>query len=135
VARLYAIGSQHYLQAGVKKEGRGSLMIKVRSLKLNAAEDFGSSRKSTLTLMTAEQPEGIKRRRKACRQDFGGTTRVETQKQQSNQDAQRSPRKRDETGCPVMTGQVPHNADGTQRTETTKGTDPPQFPNKSSKGE
>jgi hypothetical protein len=40
--------------------------------------------------MTAEQPEGIKRRRKACRQDFGGTTRVETQKQQSNQDAQTS---------------------------------------------
>jgi hypothetical protein len=41
--------------------------------------------------MTAEQPEGIKRRRKAyCKQDFGGTTRVETQKQQSKQDAQTS---------------------------------------------
>jgi hypothetical protein len=85
--------------------------------------------------MTAEQPEGIKRRRKACRQDFGGTTRVETQKQQSNQDAQTSRRERDETECPVMTGWAPHNADGTQRTETTKGTDPPQFPNKARKGE
>jgi hypothetical protein len=110
-------------------------MIKVRSPKLKAAEDFGSSRKSTLTLMTAEQPEGIKRRRKACRQDVGATTRVETQKQQSNQDAQTNRRERDETECPVMTGRVPHNADGTQRTETTKGTDPPQFPNKARKGE
>jgi hypothetical protein len=34
-----------------------------------------------------------------------------------------------------MTGGAPHNADGTQRTETTKGTDPPQFPNKARKGE
>jgi hypothetical protein len=110
-------------------------MIKVRSPKLNAAEDFGPSRKSTLTLMTAEQPEGIERRRKACRQDFGGTTRAETQKQQSNQDAQSSQRETDETECPVMTGRAPHNADGTQRTETTKGTDPPQFPNKARKGE
>jgi hypothetical protein len=110
-------------------------MIKVRSPKLNTMEDFGPSRKSTLTLMTAEQQEGIKRRRKACRQDFGGTTRVETQKQQSNQDAQTSGRERDETECPVITGQAPHNADGTQRTETTKGTDPPQFPNKERKGE
>jgi hypothetical protein len=112
-------------------------MIKARSHKLNAAEDFGSSRKSTLTLMTAEQPEGIKRRRqKACRQDFGGTTRVETQKQQSNQDAQTSQMERDATECPVMTGRAPHNsADGTQRSETTKGTDPPQFPNKACKGE
>jgi hypothetical protein len=66
VARLSAIGTQHYLQAGVKKEGRGSSMIKVKSPKLNVAEDFGLSRKSTWTLMTAEQPEGIKRRRKAC---------------------------------------------------------------------
>jgi hypothetical protein len=82
------------LQAGVKKEGQGSSMIKVRSPKLNAAENFGSSRKSTLTLMTAEQPEGVKRRRKACSQDFGGTTRVETQKQQSEQDAQTSQRER-----------------------------------------
>jgi hypothetical protein len=40
--------------------------------------------------MMAEQREGIKRRRKACRQDFGGTTRVETQQQQSNQEAQTS---------------------------------------------
>jgi hypothetical protein len=110
-------------------------MIKVRSPKLNAAEDYGSSRKSTLTLMTAEHPEGIKRRRKACRQDFGGTTRVKTQKQQSKQDAQTSQRERDETECPVMTVWTPHNADGTQRTETTKGTDPPQFPNKARKGE
>jgi hypothetical protein len=110
-------------------------MIKVRSPKLNAAEDFGLSRKSTLTLMMVEQPEGIKRRRKACRQDFRGTTRVETQKQQSNQDAQTSRRERDETECPVMTGRAPHNADGTQRSETTKGTDPPQFPNKARKGE
>jgi hypothetical protein len=123
------------LQAGVKKDGRGSSMMEVRSPKLNAAEDFGSSRKSTLTLMTAEQPAGIKRRRrKACRQDFGGTTRVETQKQQSKQDAQTSQRERDETECPVMTGQAPHNANGTQRTETTKGTNPPQFPNKARKG-
>jgi hypothetical protein len=127
VACWSAIGSQHYLEAGVKKEGRGSSMIKVRSPKLNAAEDFGSSRKSTLTLMTAEQPEGIERRRKACRQDFGGTTRVETQKQLSR-------RERDETECPVMTGRAPHNADGTQRTETTKGTDSLQFPNKARKG-
>jgi hypothetical protein len=110
-------------------------MIKVRSPKLNAAEDFGSSSKSILTLMTAEQPEGTKRRWKACRQNFGGTTRVETQKQQSNQDAQMSRRERDETECPVMTGRAPHNADGTQRTETTKGTNPPQFPNKACKGE
>jgi hypothetical protein len=78
--------------------------------------------------MTAEQPEGIKRRQKACSQDFGGTTRVETQKQQSKQDAQTSRRERDETECPVMTGRAPHNADRTQRTETTKGTHPPQFP-------
>jgi hypothetical protein len=110
-------------------------MIKVRSSKLNAAEAFGSSKKSTLTLMTAEQPEGIKRRRKACRQDFGGTTRVETQKQQSKQDAQMSQRERDEMECPVMTAWAPHNDDGTQRTEPTKGTDPPQFPNKARKGE
>jgi hypothetical protein len=111
-------------------------MIKVRAPKLNAAEDFGSSRKSTLTLMTAEQPAGIeRRRRKACRQDFGGTTRVETQKQQSKQDAQMSRRERDETECPVMTGRALHNADGTQIIETTKGTDPPQFPNKARKGE
>jgi hypothetical protein len=109
-------------------------MIKVRSSKLNAAEDFGSSRKSTLTLMIAEQPEGIKRRQKACRQDFGGTTRVETQKQQSNQDAQSSLRERDETEYPVMTGRGAYNADGIQRTETTKGTDPPQFPNEAQKG-
>jgi hypothetical protein len=41
-----------------------------------------------------------------------------------------------ETGCPVMTGRAPHsNADGTQRTESTKGTDPPQFPNEARKGE
>jgi hypothetical protein len=33
-----------------------------------------------------------------------------------------------------MTGWAPHNADGTQRTETTKGTDPPQFPNEAQKG-
>jgi hypothetical protein len=33
-----------------------------------------------------------------------------------------------------MTGRAPHNADGTQRTETTKGTDPPQFPNEARKG-
>jgi hypothetical protein len=33
-----------------------------------------------------------------------------------------------------MTGRAPHNADGTQRIETTKGTDPPQFPNKARKG-
>jgi hypothetical protein len=109
-------------------------MIKVRSPKLNAAKDFGSSRKSTLTLMTAEQPEGKKRRWKTCRQDFGRTTRVETQKQQSNQDAQMSRRERDETESPVMTGQAPHNADGTQRSETTKGTDPLQFPNEARKG-
>jgi hypothetical protein len=109
-------------------------MIKVRSPKLNAAEDFGSSRKSTLTLMTAEQPDGIKRRLKACRQDSGGTTRVERQEQQSKQDAQMSRRERDETECPAMTGRAPHNADSTQRTETTKGTDPPQFPNKARKG-
>ena len=37
-------------------------------------------------------------------------------------------------GCPVITGQAPHNADGTQRTEMTKGTDPPQFPNEAWKG-
>jgi hypothetical protein len=111
------------------------MKAKVRSSKLNAAEDFGSSRKSPLTLMTAEQPAGIqRRRRKACRQDFGGTTRVETQKQQSNQDAQTSQKERDETERPVMTGQAPHNADGTQRTETTKGTNPSQFPNKARKG-
>jgi hypothetical protein len=84
--------------------------------------------------MTAEQQEGIKRRWKACRQDFGGTTRVETQKQLSNQDAQTSRRERDETECPVMTGRAPHNADCTHRTETTKGTDPPQFSNKARKG-
>jgi hypothetical protein len=59
---------------------------------------------------------------------------VETQKQQSKQDAQMSQRERDETECPVMTGRAPYNADGTQRTETTKGTDPPQFPNKAQKG-
>jgi hypothetical protein len=35
-----------------------------------------------------------------------------------------------------MTGRAPHNADGTQRTETTKGTegDPPQFPKEAQKG-
>jgi hypothetical protein len=109
-------------------------MIKVRSPKLNAAEDFRSSRKSTLTRMTAEQPEGIKRKRKACRRDFGGTTRVKIQKQQSKQDAQTSQRERDEMECPVMTGWAPHNADGTKRTKTTKGTDPPQSPNKACKG-
>jgi hypothetical protein len=54
--------------------------------------------------------------------------------QQSDQDAQSSRRERDETECPVMTGRAPHNADGTQRTETTKGTDPPQFPNEAQKG-
>ncbi len=54
---------------------------------------------------------------------------METQKQQSNQDAQTSPEERAETECPVMTGRAPHNADGTQRTETTEGTDPPQFLN------
>jgi hypothetical protein len=54
---------------------------------------------------------------------------------QSNQDAQSSQRERDETECPVMTGRAPHNADSTQRTEITKGTDPPQFPNEAQKGE
>jgi hypothetical protein len=39
-----------------------------------------------------------------------------------------------ETECPVMTGRAPHNADGTQRTETTKGTNPPQFPKEARKG-
>jgi hypothetical protein len=34
-------GESLCLQAGVRKEGQGSLMIKVRSPKLNAAEDFG----------------------------------------------------------------------------------------------
>jgi hypothetical protein len=77
------------LQAGVKKKGGGSSMIEVRSTKLNAAEDFESSRKSTLTLMTAEQPVRIKRRRKACRLDFGGTTRVETQKNKVNKTCKR----------------------------------------------
>jgi hypothetical protein len=72
---------------------------------------------------------------KVCRQDFGGTTKVETQEQQSNQDAQTSRKKVDETEFPVKTGRAPHNADGTQRTEMTKGgTDPSQFSNKASKG-
>jgi hypothetical protein len=35
----------------------------------------------------------------------------------------------------LMTGRVPHNADGTQRTERTTGTDPPQFPKESTKGQ
>jgi hypothetical protein len=60
---------------------------------------------------------------------------VETQKQQSKQDAETSQRERDETECPVKASPAPHNADGTQRTETTKGTGPPQFPNKARKGE
>jgi hypothetical protein len=84
--------------------------------------------------MTAA-PAGIRRRwRKVCRQDFGGTTKVETREQQSNQDAQMSQKDMDETECPVKTCRAPHNADGTQRTEMTKGTDPPQFPNKARKG-
>jgi hypothetical protein len=33
-----------------------------------------------------------------------------------------------EMGCPVKPGQVLHNVDGTQQTEITKGTDPPQLP-------
>jgi hypothetical protein len=33
-----------------------------------------------------------------------------------------------------MTGWPPRNADGTQRTETAKGTDPPQIPNEARKG-
>jgi hypothetical protein len=39
-----------------------------------------------------------------------------------------------ETECPVMTGRAPYNADGTHRTEMTKGTDPPQFPNEAQQG-
>jgi hypothetical protein len=34
-----------------------------------------------------------------------------------------------------MTGRAPHNADGTQRTETTKGTDPTTVSQQSTKGE
>jgi hypothetical protein len=34
-----------------------------------------------------------------------------------------------------MTGRAPHNADSTQRTKTTEGTDPPQFPNEAQKGQ
>jgi hypothetical protein len=40
----------------------------------------------------------------------------------------------DETECPVKTGRVLHNADGTQRTEMTKGTNPPHFSNEARKG-
>jgi hypothetical protein len=70
-------------------------MIKVRSPKLNAAEDCGSSMKSTLTLMTAPPAGIIRKWRKVCRQDFGGTTKVETREQQSNQDAQTSRKEMD----------------------------------------
>jgi hypothetical protein len=36
----------------------------------------------------------------------------------------------DETECPVMTGRAPHNADGTQITEMTKGPIHHTFPTK-----
>jgi hypothetical protein len=39
-----------------------------------------------------------------------------------------------ETGCPVMTGRKQSTMLTVPRTETTKGTDPPQFPNKAMEG-
>jgi hypothetical protein len=69
------------------------------------------------------------------RSSNGGPNDGAGKDRQSNQDAQSSHGERDEMECPVIAGRAPHNADGTQRTETTKGTDPPQFPNKARKGE
>jgi hypothetical protein len=52
-------------------------------------------------------PAGIIRKwQEVCRQDFGWTTKVENQEQQSNQDAQTSRKEMDETECPVKTGWV-----------------------------
>jgi hypothetical protein len=59
------------LHAGVKKEGRGSSIIKVRSPKLNTAEECRPSIKSTLTLITKAPAGMIREWRGVCRQDFG----------------------------------------------------------------
>jgi hypothetical protein len=97
-------------------------IIKVRSPKLNAAEESRLSRRSTLTLMMIAPKGMIITWREVCtRQDFGWTTRVKNQEQQSNQDAQSSQEERDETECPVKTGWAPRNADGIPREPKWQG--------------
>jgi hypothetical protein len=54
--------------------------------------------------MTAAPARIIRKRWKVSRQDFGGTTKVNTREQQSNQDKQTSRKEMDETECPVKIG-------------------------------
>ena len=77
----------------------------------------------------------VKVNSKRGRRSSGGPNNWGGEDRQSNQDAQSSQMEMNEPGCPVMTGRAPHNADGAQRTESTKGTNPPQFPNKARRGE
>jgi hypothetical protein len=55
---------------GCKERRPSSSIIKVRSPKLNAAEECGSSMKSTLTLMTKAPAGMIRKCRGVSRQDF-----------------------------------------------------------------